>query len=60
MYENSFSRNIDNNYFIPQNYRNTYDARFVNAFPNSYYEDINYRQMPVYQMYPYNMEVNNL
>lgn len=66
MYENNFLRNIDNNeYYVPQNFRPTYEdpysARFVNAVPSNYYEDtvvqnFNRREIPPYN---YNNENYN-
>ncbi len=66
MYENNFSRDIDNNeYYVPQNFRPTYEdpysARFVNAMPSNYYEDtvVQNFNRGVIQPYNYNNESYN-
>ncbi len=64
MYENNFSREIDNNeYYVPQNFRPTYEdpysARFVNAMPSNYYEDTVVQNFDRRVMQPYNYNNEN-
>ena len=64
MYENNFSRDMDNNeYYVPQNYRPTYEdpysARFVNSMPSNYYENTAVPSFNRRTIQPYNYNNKN-